>query len=235
MNLVLLFEQDFVDPTHVVLTGRRLDHITTVHRAQAGDTLRVGKLGGTMGEGRVTAIDAGSCRMEVALDKDPPAPLPLTLLLALPRPKALRRIIETVAAMGIKRVYLMESWRVEKSFWNSPLLSEEELAGRCLLGLEQACDTVMPVLQFRRRFRPFVEDEVPGLIKGSRAFVAHPGAAAPCPRAASGPLTLAVGPEGGFIPREIKLLEELGFAAVNFGPRILRTEAFVPAAVGRMF
>ncbi|HMD68148.1 MAG TPA: 16S rRNA (uracil(1498)-N(3))-methyltransferase [Chitinivibrionales bacterium] len=235
MNLILLFDRDFEDDTHVVLTGRRLDHITTVHRAQVDDTLRVGKLSGKMGEGRVTAIDAGSCRMEVALDKDPPAPLPLTLLIALPRPKALRRIVETAAAMGIKRVYIMESWRVEKSFWNSPFLSEEKLAGRCMLGLEQACDTAMPVLHFRRRFRPFVEDEVPGLIKGSRAFVAHPVAVAPCPRAVGGPVTLAVGPEGGFIPFEVELLEKHGFEAVNFGPRILRTEAFVPAAVGRLF
>jgi len=235
MNLVLLFEQDFVGDTHVVLTGRRLDHIATVHRAQAGDTLRVGKLGGMTGEGRVTAIDSASCRMEVALDKDPPAPLPLTLCIALPRPKALRRIVETAAAMGIKRIYIMESWRVEKSFWNSPLLAEEELAGYCVLGLEQACDTVMPVIQFRRCYRPFVEDEVPGLIKGSRALVAHPRAAAPCPRAIAGPVTLAVGPEGGFIPYEIELLEKQGFEAVNFGQRILRTEAFVPAAVGRLF
>jgi 16S rRNA (uracil1498-N3)-methyltransferase len=235
MNLVLLFGQDFVDPTHVVLTGRRLDHIVTVHHAKAGDTLRVGKLNGKMGEGRVTAIDPASCRMEVALDKDPPVPLPLTLLIALPRPKALRRIVETAAAMGIKRLYIMESWRVEKSFWSSPLLAEKELAEYCVLGLEQSCDTVMPAIAFRKRFKPFVEDEVPGLIKGGRAFVAHPRAATPCPRAIDGQATLAVGPEGGFIPFEIELLEKQGFEAVNFGQRILRTEAFVPAALGRLF
>jgi 16S rRNA (uracil1498-N3)-methyltransferase len=234
MNLVLLFERDFVAPARVVLTGRRFEHIRSVHRANAGDTLRVGKLGGKIGTGTVTALDSGTCRMEVSFDKDPPDPLPLTLLLALPRPKALRRIVETVAAMGVKRLYLMESWRVEKGFWDSPLLTEDNLAAHCVLGLEQACDTVMPHIRIRRRFRPFVEDEAPDLIKGNTALVAHPGAAQACPRGVSGPVTLAVGPEGGFIPFEVELLESRGFSPVNFGPRILRTEAFVPAAIGRL-
>jgi len=33
-----------------------------------------------------------------------------------------------------------------------------------------------------------------------------------------------VGPEGGFSPNEVKLLDEAGFKAVGLGPRILRTE-----------
>ncbi len=235
MNLILLFDQDFVDDSHVVLACRRLAHMLNVHKAKTGDVLRVGKVNGRMGKGIVRKIDATVCEMEITLDKDPPPALPLTLLLALPRPKALGRIVETAAAMGVKLIYIMESWRVEKSFWNSPGLGQEHLAEHCMLGLEQARDTVMPVIEARRRFKPFVEDELPALIKESTSLVAHPAALGPCPRNAGGRVTLAVGPDGGFIPYEVELLEKHGFLPVNFGPRILRTESFVPAAISRLF
>jgi RsmE family RNA methyltransferase len=235
VNLILLFESDFVEGSHVVLEGRRLKHMAEVHRVKAGDTLRVGKLNGPLGTGTVTAIDARSCTMEVALTRSPPPPLPLTLLVALPRPKVLRRMMECVTAMGIKRIYIMETWRVEKSFWESPVLDHGVLAAHCMLGLEQACDTVTPEIVFKRRFKPFVEDEVPAIIKGTRAIVAHPAAKNPCPHGAKGAATLAVGPEGGFIPYEIGLLKKQGFEDVNFGERTLKNEWFVPAAVGRMF
>ncbi len=235
MNLILLFESDFIDGSHVVLKGRRLKHMAEVHRVAAGDTLRVGKLNGLLGTGTVTAIDVRSCTMEVRLDQNPPDPLSLTLLLALPRPKVLRRIAECATAVGVKMIYIMETWRVEKSFWESPSLAPGVLAGSCVLGLEQAGDTVMPHIVFKRRFKPFVEDEVPAILEGTRAIVAHPGAEKQCPHGIKGPVTLAVGPEGGFIPYEIDLLKKQGFEDVTFGKRILRTEWFVPAVVGRMF
>lgn len=40
----------------------------------------------------------------------------------------------------------------------------------------------------------------------------------------SGPITLMVGPEGGFTPAEVAAAEAAGFTSVAFGPRILRTE-----------
>lgn len=120
MNLLLLEEGDFVAPGHALLRGRRLKHLQDVHRAEAGDSLRVGLLGGAMGEGRLTVLEADHAELQVSLDQPPPAKLPLTLLLALPRPKMLRRVLQTVATMGVPRLVLLNSYRVEKSFWQTP-------------------------------------------------------------------------------------------------------------------
>jgi RsmE family RNA methyltransferase len=236
MNLILLFESDFAGVNHAVLAGRRLAHLTDVHKAKPGDELRVGIVNGPSGKGTVLSIDAKSCEMEVACtDLRPPAPLPCTLLLALPRPKVLRRLVECVTAMGVKKIYIMETWRVEKGFWESPCLKEEVLREHCVLGLEQACDTVMPEIIVKRRFRPFVEDEIPTIIKNTRAFVAHPSAGKACPHAVNCPITLAIGPEGGFIPFEVDLLKSKGFEEVTMGKRPLRVEQVVPAVLGRLF
>ena len=135
--------------------------------------------------------------------------------------------------MGIKRMFLINAWRVEKSY-KSPRLFAENIRAQCLFGLEQARDTVMPQIELRRLFRPFVEDEMPAIAKDSLALVAHPVAAAECPRDVRGPVTLAIGPEGGFIAEEIASLERAGFQAVSIGPRILRVETAVAALVGRL-
>jgi 16S rRNA (uracil1498-N3)-methyltransferase len=233
MNLILLQDEDFLSPCEVRLYGRRLQHVRTVHRAAIGDRLRVGRIDGPLGSGTISALDDEQLVMEVVLDQPPPPPLPVSLLLALPRPKMLKRILQAIAALGVKRLYLLNSTRVEKSFWGSPLLEPERLQEQLLLGLEQAGDTILPEVRLRPRFKPFVEDELPQLVAGSRAYVAHPVAAADCPQISSGPVTLAIGPEGGFIPYEVEKLQQAGFTPVSLGPRVLRVETAVPVLLSR--
>ena len=235
MNLILLFKKDFVGDNKVRLEGRRFRHIVEVHRPVEGDELRVGLAGGLTGPGRITSITADSLVMEISLTEDPPAALPLTLILALPRPKVLRRVLLSVTAMGVKRIFLLNSFRVEKSFWQSPLLEQESIRRQLVLGLEQARDTVLPEVFLRPFFKPFAEDEVPSLIKDTLPFVAHPGAQEPCPRDVRQPVTLAIGPEGGFIQYEVEKLMSCGFHAVHLGQRILNIEAAVPGLISRLF
>lgn len=234
MNLILLFDDDFLDATRVRLGGRRLQHVTSVHRAAVGDSLTVGRLNGPAGRGVVTRLDGEALEMEVTLDGAPPPPLPLTLVLALPRPKVLNRVLAGVTSMGVKRIFLINSWRVEKSYWKSPRMSEENLLLQRVLGLEQARDTMLPLLETRRFFRRFVEDELPAIAAGTLALAAHPHAAQECPRQVAEPVTLAIGPEGGFIAEEVASLERAGFATVSLGERILRVETAVTALIARL-
>ncbi|MDP9362385.1 MAG: 16S rRNA (uracil(1498)-N(3))-methyltransferase [Acidobacteriota bacterium] len=234
MNLILLFDDDFVAGSHVRLTGRRLQHVTNVHRATAGDDLVVGMANGRIGVGTIARLDDEALEMDVTLDLDPPAPLPLTLVLALPRPKVLNRVIAGAASLGIKRIVLINAWRVEKSYWKSPRLSGDNLRLQSILGLEQARDTVLPSIETRRFFRPFVEDELASLARGTRALVAHPHAHQTCPRDVREPVTLVIGPEGGFIVEEIASLQRAGFTPVTLGERILRVETAVAFLTARL-
>src|SRR5258708_15212550 len=103
-NVILLFESDFQEASsHVRLSGRRLEHVANVHRANVGDELVVGIANGRVGRGRVTALDDKALDLEVVIEAEPPAPADVTLVLAVPRPKVLNRVIAAAASLGIKR------------------------------------------------------------------------------------------------------------------------------------
>ncbi len=217
------------------LAGRRLKHVLDVHRASVGDELCVGLVNDRIGTGKVIALSESDMEMEVSLERMPPPALPVVLILALPRPKVLRRVLRAVSSMGVKKMILLNSFRVEKSYWKSPALGLESIHEQLVLGLEQSRDTVVPEVRLRPLFKPFFEDELPGLIKGTLSLVAHPNTSVGCPRNVDRPVTLAIGPEGGFIPYEVEQLVNAGFSAIHLGERILPVESAVPALLARLF
>ncbi len=234
MNLMLI-KSEHIQNNLTKIVGRQLTHLNEVQRLIKGDTVRVGEVNGAIGMGTIISIDEQTAMIEVNLTLRPPAPLPITVILALPRPKMLRRILQTISAMGVKNVYLVNASRVEKSFWQSPLLAPESIEEQLLLGLEQSRDTLLPAVHLRKLFKPFVEDELAGIVGESTAIVAHPISEQRCPIDCQVPITLAIGPEGGFIPFEIEKLIQAGFDPVHLGRRILRVENAVPALLSRLY
>jgi RsmE family RNA methyltransferase len=235
VNLLLLEEADFIAADRVVLRDRRLKHMQEVHRSEVGDSLRVGRVNGLLGSAQLLRLETREAELSVSFEHAPPAKLPLTLILALPRPKMLRRVFQTVATMGVPRVILVNSYRVEKSFWQTPFLEAAAIREQLILGLEQARDSVLPEIVIEKRFKPFVEDRLPAVVEGTLGLVGHPGDFPACPRAVEQPVTLAIGPEGGWIPYEVDLLQASGLNPVQLGARILRVETAVTALLARLF
>ena len=235
MNLVLLENKDFIDEGHVVLKGRRFKHLISVNKIMKDDRLVCGLLNDKVGTGLITKISNNFIEMEIHLDKDPPRPLPLTLVLALPRPKMLKRIIESVTSLGVKKIYLINSWRVEKSFWQSPLLKEEYLRKQMILGLEQSRDIVLPRIYQKRFFTQFVKEELPEISKNTLCITAHPKSSKICPSGVNKKITLAIGPEGGFIDIEVATLKKQGFFSCHIGQRILKVETAVTCLISRLY
>lgn len=235
MNLLLLENDDFSSEDQVMLKGRRLHHLLEVHKAESGDTLKAGLVNGKMGTAEILEISPTAAILKTNLTEPPPAPLPATLILALPRPKMLRRIFQTIATMGVKKLYLINTWRVEKSYWQTPWLESSAIQEQLILGLEQGCDTTLPEVIIKKRFKPFLEDELPSIIQGSQAFVAHPVDGISCPVGLNTTTTLAVGPEGGFIDYEVNRFIETGFQSISLGSRILRVETAIPVLLSKLF
>jgi RsmE family RNA methyltransferase len=235
LNYVLLEREDFVGENRVRLSGRRLLHVREVLGSNSGDELRAGVIGGRTGRARVERVDEDVLEMTVRLETEPLEALPLRLILALPRPKVLNRTIAAAASMGIREIDLINSWRVDKSYWKSPRLSAENLRLQSILGLEQAGDTILPTIRLHRLFKPFICGTLSDSIGGKLALLAHPRSAIEAPRNVGQPVILAIGPEGGFIEREVETFQEIGFTAVSLGPRILRVETAIACLIGRLF
>jgi RsmE family RNA methyltransferase len=237
MNLLLLERGDFATDSlaHLFSGDPRFQHITEILDARTGDSLRVGALDGKIGVGVVTDRTADYICLHVNLYQSPPPKFPLTILLALPRPKMMRRILRTVAETGVSRLILLNTSKVEKSYWSSPSISEHSVAAYFREGLQQARDTSLPQIEFARLFKPFVEDKLPEIIRGTTALVAHPGEYPSCPVAINRPCTLAIGPEGGFTDYEIKKLQEAGMHCVQMGARILRVDTALTSLIARLY
>lgn len=235
MNLLLLDHKDFTGANQVTITGRRFMHMKKILRAEPGTKVLCGLVNGKMGRAVVVAKEAKAFELSLVLDQDPPDPLPLTLVLALPRPKMVKRIIQSVASLGVKNIYLVNSKRVEKSFWQSDLFSGDKLETYLRLGLEQARDTMIPKIHTRRYFTQFVNQELPKIISNGLCIAAHPKASQSCPIGVNKKMTLVVGPEGGFIDLEIETLKKAGCEVVSLGPRILRVETATTYLISRLF
>ena len=232
MNIILLAPEDWLDENTVCLDDRRHEHIRGILKAQMGDSLRVGLLGGLRGSGTVVKLSDEHTHLQVDLVVPPLPRHPCDLILALPRPKMLRRVFRTAAEMGVAHLYLINSARVEKSYWQSPLLRPDRVDAALTAGLERAGDTVLPQVHLHPRFKPFIEDQLPGLIGSGACWIAHPGAPEALATHSSEALIM-LGPEGGFIPYEVELAQSMGAKAVRLSDRILSVDTAVTAALSQ--
>jgi RsmE family RNA methyltransferase len=244
VNLLLIEPGELAENGRVRLAGRRGRHLLRVLGAEPGRRLRAGVLGGATGSAEVLAVDGESVEVRFEPGPGPEEAGGVDLVLALPRPKALRRILRLTATMGVRRLDLVNAWRVEKSFFDSPVLEAGSIRRELVLGAEQGGTTRLPEVAVHRLLMPFLGALAEkGTDEGPR-LLAHPGAPDPIeavleavlgagPRPLLDPL-LALGPEGGWIDRELASFEGLGFRPVTLGRWMLTTEAAVAVALGQV-
>ncbi|WP_130803962.1 16S rRNA (uracil(1498)-N(3))-methyltransferase [Acinetobacter ihumii] len=234
MNIVLLQPEDAQDVLWMIHQPRQYQHIIQHLKLNIGDRLKIGIRNQARYLVEIKKIDCDKIWVEPIQQETVPAKLPVTLIVALPRPKVLRRLIMDSVTLGVDKLILIHSYRVDKSYWQTPFL--QQLDHYVTLGLEQAGDVCAPDIQLYPRFKPFVEDILPQMIDQDRpAYLAHPYAATAMPYAIDHACSIIVGPEGGFIPYEVDLLVKNGCQAHHLGNRILRTETAVSYLLGRLF
>ena len=234
MNIVLLDPRQTESPIWMISAKRQLEHLRTHVNVQVGDTLKVGIREGKRYLTEVLSVTEQQIQLQPIHEETVPKKLPVTLIVAMPRPKVLRRLVMDSVTLGVEKIILLHSYRVDKSYWQTPFL--QQLNQYIDLGLEQAGDTIAPKIEVYKRFKPFVEDILPTLIRADcPAYVAHPYVEMKMPAGIQQGCTVVIGPEGGFIPYEIDLLIKNGCQAVSLGNRIIRTETVIPYVLGRLF
>ncbi len=232
MNTILLKKSDFIDHELVRLSDYRLEHMRKILKSQVGSICKVGLLNELLGHGEVMSIDETSAVLRIALDTPPPPEMDLVLACAMQRPQTYKKVLHIAITMGVKKLVFFGSFKVEKSYWDSPVLSEEIFLRESIAALEQCCDTVLPTVEYHRYFKKFIEDEFPRLSESRHVYLAHPMCGRTFPDRPQVPALLLVGPEGGFTDYEAERFLSIGARGGSLGQRILRTEVALPALLG---
>ena len=145
MNIVLLDPRQTESEVWSITSTRQLAHLRTHLNVQVGDRLKVGIREGQRYLTEVLMVSDSVIQVTPIQTEPVPAKLPVTLIVAMPRPKVLRRLIMDSVTIGVEKIVLLNSYRVDKSYWQTPFL--QQIDQYVTLGLEQAGDTVAPKIE----------------------------------------------------------------------------------------
>ncbi len=213
-------------------------HIGNVLRMGEGARIRLTDGIGHYGEGLLLRGSGRTMMVEVSHVMHRAKSLAEQTRLLVAPPKQTERlewIVEKGVEMGVGAFYLVESQRCERGRVNTERLSRVARAALkqslgCYLPEIVGLDSLPRVLT--AHFSTGVDDDlraVAHIEEGVSPFDSLSGlllSASP-----SSPLSLAIGPEGGFTSDEVAMLREFGFVCVSLGGKRLRVETAAIAGI----
>jgi 16S rRNA (uracil1498-N3)-methyltransferase len=220
------------DGTELDLGQGAARHVHAVLRLRPGAALVLFDGRGASREACLLHATRASVRVRVGaqLGADVEAPIAVTLALGISRGERMDLALQKATELGVRTIVPLLSERSvvrldgeratrREAHWRGVVLSACEQCGR------NRMPEVMPVQPLAR----WLEDAP----RDGLALMPHPGAALGlrAVAAAGDRVTLLIGPEGGLADAERALAAQRGFTAVRLGPRILRTETAVIAAL----
>ena len=156
MNRILFNAEELDADGRATFGGVRAEHVLTVLHGEVGQTLKTGVVNGPIGTGVIERIDGEMVTVKCVHDREAPPPW-IDLILAPPRPRAMKRLLPQLAAMGVGRIVLVGAAKVEKAFWGAQLLKEAIYRPLLVDGLMQAGTTALPTIQIERAFGRWLE------------------------------------------------------------------------------
>ena len=243
---VIVFEKGELEGGCLAVGVGRAEHLVRVMGVKVGSRVRVGEIGGKVGFGVVREVgEKGVVVGDIVLEEEIEAPF-IDLVLALPRPQMLKRILENAPGFSVRSVYLIGSQRVEKSYFQTPVLRPVAIREHLMLGLQQAVTTHLPRVEVIDKFHVFINDYLERLIdQTAQHFLAHvPTKAVAAPTLTklvamggiqkNNGVLLAIGPEGGWLDSEVDVFQKHGCKVFGLGERVLRVETAVYAALAQI-
>jgi 16S rRNA (uracil1498-N3)-methyltransferase len=241
MRLTRLFIDGALAPgATLALPVGAAQHIARVLRLQPGDELRLFNGAGGEYEARVGLIARNSVSVLVgarhAMDRE--SPLQVTLLQGIARGEKMDLILQKSTELGVAAIRpllsLRSNVRLSKDnmerkhgHWLGVIRSACEQCGRNRLPeLLPAMRVADALATLQQPVKLLLEPD--GSAQNLRQLV--PLAAG----AATAPVVLLVGPEGGFDDTEIAAAHAAGFKSCLLGPRVLRTETAALAALAAL-
>ncbi len=227
-----LAPERWTSPEGLVVDGQEARHMTQALRLRAGDDVALLDGEGRVARCRIRRTDKKQVFLDLLEERRVPRPASLPVM-ALAFSKAVRRgfFAEKAAELGAHAVWL---WQGEHSQGKLPPQAAETWRAQMIAGIKQSGNPWLPEVRALaggveelirlaaradRRVLPWELEETSSIIGPSRLGL-------------PGVTVYAIGPEGGFSPRELESLDAAGFARVSLGDRILRCETAAALCLG---
>ena len=238
MNIIILTEKDLVEKKRYEVGDDRFIHIKNILKSDVGDVVEIGLLNSSIGTAKILEINETKVLLEIiSFTAKIATSHKVDIICALPRPQTLKKVLNTCATMGVSNLYLIRSEKVEKSYFHSPLLNEENYTKYLIEGLSQGKRIDLPKVTIHNKFKVFFENDFGKIRNNSNCLLAHPDAENYLNKIEldnSKNILLAIGPEGGWNDFEINLMEKKGFIKYKLSENILRVENAVTAALSQI-
>lgn len=233
------------------LHGDQAQHLSRVLRAQPGMEFDV-VAGGHAWLARIASIDRDSVHFTLLHELETVSALPVTLLLSVFKFDRMEWAIEKAVELGSSRIVPVLAERTEKHLAQAAAKRAERWRRLALEAAKQSRRSDLPEIGEPTRLaailasdQPAADRDDPGaekiaaLSRPLRILLSEMEEDQPLLRilqqnasdAEMGGITLAVGPEGGWSAAEIALFTSAGWHSASLGPRILRVETAVIAAL----
>lgn len=186
-------------------------HLFKVFRARVGDLVRL-----LDGCGRVAEAEVRSdlSLQIVAVKTVPPPAQTLHLVFAIPRRNQLDLLLKQAVELGAAELHPV---------WCRRSVAKPETSERWTLLLQEACkqshNPYLPIVH-----RPLALPDKLAELKQRQIQLVYGAIGCDRPLSKAASAAWIVGPEGGFAPEELELLERSNAHPLNLGPYILRLE-----------
>ena len=209
-------------------------HLLRVLRLQIGDACVLFNGDGHDYDARITHLGKREARAQIVAARriENESPLRITLLQGIARGEKMDWILQKATELGIVRILpatsdrsevKLDEQRAEKrlAHWRGIVISACEQSGRATVP-----DVAVPQSLAQA-----------AALRSGRGFILDPFATASLASlrdAEPRECTIAIGPEGGWSPRDRELLVAAGYEGLRLGPRVLRTETAGIAAIAAL-
>ena len=229
LNLILFRPDEVTGP--LLRTDPRAQHILSVLRRSVGETFDAGLINGPRGKGTIAAVGADELQISYTWPDPPPTPDPITLLVGLPRPQTARKILQDATTLGVAAIHFVATQRGEASYATSTLWTSGEWQRHLHTGAGQAFCTRIPEVTHHLSLEEKLASLPPAAARVALDNYEAPTALSQSPFADTAPIVVAFGAERGWSPAERDLLRAHQFTFAHLGPRVLRLETAVVAAI----
>ena len=227
-----LSPERWTSPSGIIIDGQEARHMTQALRLRVGEDVVLLDGQGRIGHCRIRQINKKQALLDLLHKESVPRPSSLPVM-ALAFSKAVRRgfFAEKAAELGAHAVWL---WQGDFSQGKLPPQAAETWRAQMIAGIKQSGNPWLPEVQVftggvdelirqaakaDNRILPWELEETTSIISPSRLGL-------------PGTTVYAIGPEGGFSPRELTALDAAGFARISLGARILRCETAATLCLG---